>query len=388
MTTITTPQQDAQVQPFRIEIPEAQLVDLADRIDRTRWPDEPRDIGWTRGVPLEYLRGLAEYWRTNFDWRMQEEWLNEIPQFTTTIDGQTVHFLHVRSPEEDALPLIATHGWPGSFVELRDLVGPLTNPVSHGADPADAFHLVVPSVPGYAFSLPKHDTGWTDARVAKTWSQLMTQLGYEHYGAHGGDFGAKVSRQLGLLEPDRVVGVHLTEITGSPSREEADMANPAEKKSVEASERYQRELSGYAYLQSTRPQTLAYSLSDSPVGQLAWIVEKFRDWTDSSEEPEDAINRDQMLTIVTLYWLTCSGGSSAHVYADGAASWFAEEEPSTVPTGVALFPRNITYPIRRIAERKNKIVHWTEFDRGGHFPAMEQPDLLVDDLRTFFRPLR
>jgi pimeloyl-ACP methyl ester carboxylesterase len=377
------------IHPFRIEIPDAQLDDLRDRLARTRWPVELPDVGWSRGVPLGYLQDLAEYWRTGYDWRSQEAQLNELPQFTTEIDGQNVHFLHVRSPEPAALPLIITHGWPGSIVEFLDVIGPLTDPSAHGGDPADAFDVVVPSIPGFGFSGPTQETGWDTDRVARAWVELMDRLGYERYGAHGGDTGALVSPKLGRIAPDHVVGVHANGLMAFPSGgpDELEGLSTAEQARLEVLGRWSNEFSGYAVLQSTRPQTLAYALTDSPAGQLAWIVERFKDWSDPAAElPEDAVDRDRILTNVTIYWLTATAGPSAQLYYEGAAAWGKTAEPSGVPTGVAVFPMDIS--IRRLAEREHTITHWTEYDRGGHFAAMEAPDLLIDDIRTFFRATR
>jgi pimeloyl-ACP methyl ester carboxylesterase len=389
--TIDAPDQaEARIQPFTIDFPQADLDDLRDRVARTRWPAELADVGWSRGVPLDYLKQLTEYWRSGYDWREHETRLNELPQFTTTIDGTNVHFLDVRSPEPDALPLIVTHGWPGSIVEFLDLIGPLTDPASHGGDAADAFHVIAPSLPGFGLSGPTAEPGWEARRIASAWAELMGRLGHERYGAHGGDAGALVSPQLGRLAPERVVGVHVNNATiGFMPFDPAELPDPtpAEQVILDGVQRYDRELSGYAYLQSTRPQTLAYALTDSPVGQLAWIVEKFKDWTDPEAElPEDAVDRDRLLTNVTLYWLTATAGSSANLYYEGAQAWGATREPSPVPTGVAVFPGDL--PARRVAERNYNIVHWSEFDRGGHFAAMEAPDLLVADVREFFRRLR
>jgi epoxide hydrolase len=380
---MTTPE----ITPFRIEIPQADLDDLRDRVAATRWPDELPGVGWDLGVPLEYLKGLAEYWRTTYDWRRDEARLNDFPQFTTMIDGQNVHFVHVRSPEPEALPLIVTHGWPGSIVEFLDIIGPLTDPGAHGGDPADAFHVVAPSIPGFGFSGPTTETGWDTARVARAWAELMSRLGYERYGAQGGDTGALVSPLLGRIDSDHLVGVHVNNLLTFPSGQpgEMDDLNDKDQKRVELMQRWQNEMSGYAIIQSTRPRTVAYALTDSPVGQLAWIVEKFKEWTDPAAElPEDAVDRDRMLTDVTVYWLTATAGSSARLYYEGAKNWGQTSDPSGVPTGVAVFPMDIT--IRNIAEREHNIVHWSEFDRGGHFAAMEAPDLLVDDVRVFFRP--
>jgi pimeloyl-ACP methyl ester carboxylesterase len=382
---------DSEIRPFRIDVPEADLDDLRDRLARTRWPDELGGVGWSRGVPLGYLKELAEYWRTAYDWRKQEARLNEIPQFTTAIDGADVHFLHVRSPEPGALPLLITHGWPGSFVEFVDLIGPLSDPGAHGGDPADAFDLVIPSIPGFGFSGPTRDTGWTTNRVAQAWAELMSRLGYERYGTQGGDWGAMVSPELGRVDPDHVVGVHVNAATVefiplSPSPDEVATLTDAEKVRLDRLNNYLSQMTGYFQIQSTRPQTLAYGLTDSPVGQLAWIVEKFKEWTHAAEVPEDAVDRDLMLTNVMLYWLTGTAGSSARIYYENMHSGSWGQEPGTTPTGVAVFAEDVA--IRRYAERGNNIVHWSEFNRGGHFAAMEAPDLFVGDVREFFRNLR
>jgi pimeloyl-ACP methyl ester carboxylesterase len=381
---------DAEIRPFRIDVPQADLDDLRDRLARTRWPDELPGVGWRYGVPLGYLKELAEHWRTSYDWRAQEARLNAIPQFTTTIDGANVHFLHVRSPEPGALPLVITHGWPGSIVEFVDLVGPLSDPRAHGGDPADAFHVVCPSMPGYGFSGPTRETGWDARRIARAVSELMSRLGYPRYGAQGGDWGAGVSRYLGVLHPERLAGIHLNYLP-SARTDPAVLAelSEADRDRLQDGARFEAEMSGYGRIQGTRPQTLAYGLTDSPVGQLAWIVEKFKEWTDSSELPEEAVDRDRILTDVMLYWLTATAGSSARLYYETFHSGGAGiTEPSAVPTGVAAFPREIIRPIRRLAERTNNIVRWSELERGGHFAAMEEPDLFLADVREFFRPLR
>jgi microsomal epoxide hydrolase len=377
----------SEVLPFRIEIPQADLDDLRDRLARTRWPDQLPGVGWDYGIPLEYVRELAEYWRTGYDWRVHEARLNGFDQFTTTIDGERIHFLQVRSAESGALPLIITHGWPGSVVEFLNVIGPLTDPAAHGGDPADAFDLVVPSIPGYGFSGPTRDRGWDVRRVARAWACLMERLGYQRYGAQGGDWGSSISRELGLVDPQHLVGVHLNMLIPYV-RDEPDDLTEQERERLEALRRFRSTGSGYFAVQSTRPQTLAYGLTDSPAGQLAWITEKFGEWTDGGW-PDEAVDRDQLLTNVTLYWLTGTAGSSARLYYETARSraW-GPPAVSGVPTGVAVFPREIAPPIRRFAERSDNIVHWSEFDRGGHFAAMEVPDLLVGDVRAFFRPLR
>jgi epoxide hydrolase len=379
------------IQRFKIEIPDADLDDLRDRLARTRWPSQLPEVGWSRGVPLDYVRELAEYWRTSYDWREHEARLNELPQFVTGVDGANVHFLHIRSAEPDALPLIMTHGWPGSIVEFLDVIGPLTDPRAHGGDPADAFHLVIPSIPGFGLSGPTSEPGWSAGRVGRAFAELMSRLGYERYGAQGGDEGAIVSPDVGRAAPDHVVGVHVNAASIGfmpfPPLEESELAvlSDAERDRAARIAEYVDEGSGYAAIQSTRPQTLAYGLNDSPVGQLAWIVDKFQAWTYGSGLPDDAVGRDRLLTNVMLYWLTGTGGSSANSYYEDKHSG-AWPMPSGVPTGVAVFAEDIS--IRRYAEQSNNIVHWSDFDRGGHFAAMETPDLLIADVRTFFRPLR
>ncbi|HET6658838.1 MAG TPA: epoxide hydrolase [Rubrobacter sp.] len=383
---------DAEIRSFRIDIPQPDLDDLTDRLEGTRWPSEIPGVGWDRGVPLDYLKELAEYWRTTYDWRKHESELNEYPQFTTTVDGQNIHFLHVRSPQPDALALILSHGWPGSVVEFLDVIGPLSDPSTHGGDPADAFHLLIPSLPGFGFSGPTREPGWDSFRIARAFAQLMSRLGYEHYGAQGGDVGAFISPDLGRVDAEHVAGVHVNAATvGFIPFGEVDEATLAEFTDAEMTRfermnRYLSEGNAYFQIQSTRPQTIAYGLTDSPAGQLAWIVEKFKEWTHPSAElPEKAIDRDRMLTNVMLYWLTVAGASSAQLYYESmhTSNW---PTPSAVPTGVAVFAEDI--PIRRFAEQANNIVHWSEFDRGGHFAAMEAPDLLVGDVREFFHGLR
>jgi pimeloyl-ACP methyl ester carboxylesterase len=380
------------IRPFRIEIPQADLDDLHDRLARIRWPDELPGVSWDYGIPLGYLKELAEYWRVEYDWRAHEARLNQFPQFMTTIEGADAHFLHLRSPEPRALPLILTHGWPGSVVEFMKIIGPLANPSAHGGDPADAFHVVCPSMPGYGLSGPTRDRGWDVRRVAKVFAELMGRLGYERYGAHGSDWGSRVTRELSLLDAEHVFGIHLIMMLSSilpQDPAELKALSGEEKRRVQRQEHFRTDQMGYGMIQSTRPQTLAYALTDSPVGQLAWIVEKFKEFTDSKNLPEDAVDRDQMLTNVMLYWLTRTAGSSGRLYFETARTGgWGKPEPSTVPTGVAVFPQDISIAIRRFAERDNNIVHWSEFDRGGHFPAMEEPDLLIGDLRTFFRRFR
>ena len=374
----------SEIRPFRVDVPEADLDDLRDRLGRTRWPDELPGSGWSYGVSLDRVKELAGYWRTAYDWRVHEARLNEFPQFTTIIDRQNVHFLHVRSPEPDALPLIITHGWPGSVAEFLEVLGPLADPRAHGGDPADAFHVVAPSIPGYGFSGPTTETGWDVSRIARAWAELMRRLGYPRYGAQGGDWGARISPELARVDPAHVVGLHVNAFVAVPS------GDPPKREGLSDSERarldrlgnWRAERSGYSQIQATRPQTLAYALADSPVGQLAWYTE----WYDDYGHRVGAIDRDAILTNVSLYWLTGTAASAARLYREAAASWGREVERSAVPTGMAVFPGDST--VRTFAEREHAIVHWSEFDRGGHFAALQAPDLLVDDVRAFFRGLR
>jgi epoxide hydrolase len=382
---------------YRIDIPQSDIDDLRRRLLATRWPEEIAGVGWDRGTPVGYLRDLAEYWCTTFDWRAAERRLNQHPQFVTEIDGARVHFIHVRSPEPTATPLVMTHGWPGSIAEFLEVIGPLSDPRAHGGNPADAFHLVIPSIPGFGFSGPTGQAGWENRRIARAWAELMRRLGYDSYVAQGGDAGAMISLELARVDQEHVAGVHVNMMITPPSGDPAEMVDLTETDLARLGrlQRFDTELSGYMKLQSTRPQTLAYGLTDSPVGQLAWIVEKFFDWTDSAAAPEDAVDRDHLLTNVSIYWLTATGGSSAQLYYEGAAGLRAiasgaanPPEPIVAPIGVAVFPHDIFVPIRRFADRDfPTITHWTEFDRGGHFAAMEQPGLLVDDIRTFARGL-
>ena len=386
---------DAEIRPFRVEVSDEALDDLRSRLAGTRWPGEVPGAGWSRGVPLGYLKELAGYWRDGFDWRKQEAELNQVPQFTTEIDGQTIHFLHVRSPEPGALPLIVTHGYPGSVVEFLDLLGPLSDPRAHGGDPADAFHLVVPSLPGFGFSTPVTEPGWAMARTTRAWAELMARLGYDRYGAQGGDIGAGITGMLAGVDPGHLVGTHLNSdplavgAVALPPAEQADAAavTDAHRATLARMRQFQADGLGYLHLQTTRPQTIAYALNDSPVAQLAWIAEKFREWTDPAAElPEDAVDRDRLLTNVSLYWFTGSGASAAQFLYEAAHAheW---PGPSEVPQGWAVF--NATDDlVRRLIDPEEKIAHWSEFDRGGHFAAMETPDLLLDDVRAFFHSRR
>jgi pimeloyl-ACP methyl ester carboxylesterase len=382
------------IRPFQIQVPPEKLDDLRDRLASTRWPAQPKGTGWERGVPLDYLQGLADYWSNGFDWATQENELNRFAQHITTVRGQDIHFVHAPSPEPEALPLVLLHGWPASFVEFERVIGPLSDPVAHGGSARDAFHVVVPSIPGFGYSPSPQEPGWSTGRVAATIVEIMHRLGYERYGAHGGDIGAGVAGGLSPADPAGVVGVHVASDPGTAVSFAMFAGDPAETPGLTDQERERvvtmKQTSaddmGYLQIQSTRPQTLAYGLNDSPVAQLAWIVEKFRAWTDPAAElPEDAVDRDQLLTNVTVYWFTGTGASAAHFLYDSmhAQDW---GEEGAAPTGFAVFGRDTV--TRRLMDPEERIEHWTEFDRGGHFPAMEVPELLVGDIRSFFGPLR
>jgi epoxide hydrolase len=381
---------DAGLRPFRISVPQADIDDLRQRLARTRWAGDLPGTGWERGVPTAYLRELAGYWGSGYDWRAQEAALNAYPQFITTIDGADVHFLHVRSAEPGATPLLLLHGWPGSVVEFLDLIGPLTDPAAPGGDPADAFHLVIPSLPGYGFSGPLPETGWTDGRTAGALAELMARLGYDRYGVQGGDVGAFIGPLIGRAAPDQVIGVHVNALVAFPTGDPADMAamTDADRGRLAAMEAWQERSGAYMQIQGTRPQTIAQSLTDSPSGLLAWIVEKFQEWTDPAAKlPEDAVDRDRILTDVSIYWFTATAGSAAHTYYErfnDPAMW-APKERSAVPTAVAVFTTDVT--VRPFAGQLSTVVRWSEFDRGGHFAALEAPDLLTADIRAFFRDL-
>jgi pimeloyl-ACP methyl ester carboxylesterase len=375
---------NTEIHPFRIDIPQADLDDLQRRLERTRWANElplptegavqtgPVPPGWEYGVPVGYVRRLVEAWRTTYDWRAWEERLNEYPQFVTEIDGQQIHFLHVRSADPNAIPLLLTHGWPNSVVEFLDLIEPLTAPTE-----GQAFHLVIPSLPGFGFSGPTADQGWNRYRTARAWAELMHRLGYERYGAHGNDAGAFVAPELGRIDPDHVIGVHVTQLFSFPSGDPAELADLSEDELgyVKFLQSFQDNMSAYAKLQETQPQTLAHALADSPSGQLAWIAQLL-----------GGTNDQHVLTNATIYWLTNTGASSARFYYE---DHHAEHptEPTTAPTGLASFAFDFR-PLRRFAERDHSnIVSWNEYDRGSHWATQDAPDLLIQDLQGFFSKL-
>ncbi len=377
------------IDPFHIALGDAVLEDLRARLERTRFPDQIDGTGWEYGIPIDYLRELVEYWHGTYDWRAQEARLNSFSQFTTQIDGQTIHFVHARSAHPDAVPLLLTHGWPGSIVEFLDVIPRLTDPESFGGDAADAFHVVAPSLPGYGFSEPPRTPGWDELRISNAFITLMSRLGYTRYVAQGGDWGAQVTTRVGALDPEHCVAIHVNMALGAPP----DSASPLteeEQSDLAATRRYVKEESGYANEQGTKPQTVGVALNDSPAGLLAWIVEKFRTWSDCDGHPENCFTREQMLTNVMLYWATQTSASSARLY------WESRHSGSSapplpfvhVPTGVARYPKEILRWPRSWVERQYNVVHWAVLARGGHFAAMEQPDLFVEDLRSFVRTVR
>ncbi|MEV4753782.1 epoxide hydrolase family protein [Micromonospora sp. NPDC049559] len=367
---------DDEIKPFRIAVPQAQLDDLAARLDNTRWPDEIPDAGWDYGVPLGYVRRLAEYWRDGYDWRAWEAKLNGYPQFTTEIDGQNIHFLHVRSAREDALPLVLTHGWPGSVVEYLRVIEPLTDP----APDQPAFHLVIPSLPGFGFSGPTRERGWNRYRTARAWAELMRRLGYDRYGAAGNDGGSFVAPELGRVDPEHVVGVHVTQIFSFPSGDPAEFERitPEEQKALEVLQWFHDNKMSFNILHSQQPQTLAYAIFDSPVGLLGWNAQLFGDAAD--------VDDDFVLTNTMLYWLTGTATSATRFYYEDAKAEHPTE-PTTVPLGLAMFAGDFV-SMRTFAERDHRnIVHWRSYDRGGHYAAHVVPDVLAADLRTFYAGL-
>ena len=369
---------------FRIEVPQAELDDLRDRLRRTRWPERETVDDWSQGVPLAYVKELCEYWASEYDWRATEARLNALPQFRAEIDGLGIHFVHVRSGRPDAIPLVLTHGWPGSIVEFLEVIGPLN----------EEFHLVLPSLPGYGFSDKPATTGWGIERIADAWAALMAQLGYERYGAAGSDWGTSISTLIGQRQRERVLGIHLFPPLAPPDPDTFDDLTESERAALDELERVSEWESGYSQEHATRPQSIGYSLADSPAGLCAWIVEKFWAWTDCDGHPENAVSRDELLDNLMLYWLPRAGASSARLYWESIRQvneWIGGSATDTVdvPTGCSIFPKEIQRPSRRWAERRfTDIRHWGEPERGGHFAALEQPELFVNELQSFFRPLQ
>lgn len=373
------------IRPFHLDIADGELADLHARLDQARWPERETVSGWEQGVPTDRLRALVDHWRHGYDWRRCEAMLNAFGQYKTLIDGIDVHFLHIRSPHEGAMPLLLTHGWPGSVVEFHKVIGPLSDPVAHGGDAADAFHLIVPSLPGYGFSGKPATSGWGVERIAKAWAELMRRLGYSRYVAQGGDWGSSVTVQLGVQAPPGLAGVHFNMLTVMP--ELGEELDAEEQAAVEKARHFADVESAYARLQATRPQTIGYALADSPVAQAAWIYEKLRTWSDCGGEAETIFTADEMIDNIMLYWLTNSGASSARLYWESMDSF--RPMKIDLPLGYTQFPHEILAPPRKWADRLfSNIIHWNAVERGGHFAAFEQPALFVKEIRACFRSLR
>lgn len=379
----------ALIEPFNCAIPQDALDDLHRRLDHVRWPEPATEEGWGQGVPLDAMRQLVDHWRWRHDWRACEGLLNRLGQFRTELDGLSVHFLHVRSRHDGAFPLLLTHGWPGSVLEFQKVIGPLTDPTAHGGDRADAFHVIVPSLPGYGFSGKPTAAGWGVERIARAWGLLMTRLGYARYGAQGGDWGSAITINMGVQRPAGLAGIHLNMLSIAPPEALAAGRSPdaEEQRALDAARAFAEKGSGYAKLQATRPQTIGYALADSPVGQAAWIYEKLRYWSDCDGDPLTIFTPDEILDDISLYWLTNCGASSGRLYWESMGSF--RPTNVTLPVGFSAFPKEIIKPSRKWAERLfPEIIHWNEVDRGGHFAALEQPALFVEEVRACFRHLR
>lgn len=379
-----------EIERFTIRVEDSVLDDLRRRLALTRFPDQIPGTAWEYGTPMHYLRELVDYWRDEYDWRAQEARLNEFEHFRTTIDGQSIHFLHARAAHEAGLPLLLIHGWPGSVVEFLDVIPRLADPGAHGGSPGDAFHVVAPSLPGYGFSEPTRTPGWDVVRIAHAFMELMRRLGYSRYGVQGGDWGAQIATRIAALDPEHCVGLHLNMPIASPP-DDAGPLTDEEKDDLAVMARFQREESAYAQLQMTKPQTLGVALNDSPAGLLSWIVEKFRAWSDCDGTPENVLSRDLLLTNVMVYWVTQTITSSARLYWESVHTGALQAPPEyvPVPTGVARYPKEevLRFP-RSWVERRYNVTRWAVMPRGGHFPAMEQPELFVADVREFFRTVR
>jgi pimeloyl-ACP methyl ester carboxylesterase len=378
----------AEIRPYRISVGDDVLDDLKSRLRNTRWPEAELVDDWSQGAPLKWIKDICRYWAEDYDWRPREASLNRFAQFTTEIDGLGIHFLHVRSPHPQAMPLIITHGWPGSVVEFHKVIEPLTNPTAHGGSAADAFHIVCPSLPGFGFSAKPTTTGWGVERIATAWAVLMDRLGYARYGAQGGDWGSAITTALGAQDGEHCAGIHITlAMSARPNAE--GQPTPEEARALQGIKYYADWDSGYSKQQSTRPQTLGYGLTDSPSGQAAWILEKFWAWTDCDGHPENILSRDELLDNVMLYWVTATAASSARLYWESFGPKRRTPYKVTIPSGVAVFPKEIVTPVRRWMEASyTDIRHWSEMPKGGHFAAFEQPELFVREVRDFFRALR
>lgn len=377
------------IRPFTFDVPQSELDDLKKRLALTRWPERETPHDWSQGIPLAYTREVCEYWRSQYDWRRCETQLNSYGQFITEVDGLDFQFLHVRSPYAAARPLVMTHGWPGSIIEFLKVIGPLTDPVAHGGDARDAFHLVCPSLPGFGFSGKPATPGWTLDRIARAWGMLMARLGYDQYFAQGGDWGAIVTMQIGMTETTHCSGIHTNLPLVDLSTEMMQDPTDFEKSALAGFQHYWDWDSGYAKEQSTRPQTIGYSLVDSPVGQAAWILEKFWAWTDCDGHPENVLTRDELLDNVMMYWLPAAGASSARMYWENFSVLTKPKPPIHLPTGVSMYRHEIFRLSKRWAEsRFTKLVHYNALTKGGHFAAFEQPQTFINEVRTAFRAMR
>jgi pimeloyl-ACP methyl ester carboxylesterase len=381
---------DTTIEPFRVQVDDSVLADLHDRLARTRFPDQIEGTGWEAGMPVDYLRELVDYWQHSYDWRAEEAGLNRFEHFRTRIDGQSIHFIHARSPHPDALPLVITHGWPGSVVEFLDLIPRLTDPTAHGGRAEDAFHVIAPSLPGYGFSEPPRTRGWDVRRIAQAFVTLMDRLGYPRYVAQGGDWGAQVTSRIGALDPEHCAAIHLNMPVGSRPKAAIELT-AEEQQDLADLGTFQRREAAYAAEQGTKPQTIGASLNDSPAGLLAWIIEKFRTWSDCDGHPEHCFSRDRLLTNVMLYWVTETGASSARLYWENNETGVLDDEHLPfirVPTGVARYPKEVLRWPRSWVEAQYNLAYWAVMPRGGHFAAMEQPELFAHDLQEFFRTVR
>jgi pimeloyl-ACP methyl ester carboxylesterase len=381
------------VQPYKIEIPDSVLDDLKARLERTRWPDELPGTGWDYGSNLDYVKELVEYWRTKFDWSAQEKLINSFSHFKSEVDGLNIHFIHEKGKGPNPMPLVITHGWPGTFFEMYKVIPMLSDPASHGGDPADAFDVVAPSMPGYGFSDATDKRGLSVLSISDLWAKLMSEnLGYQRFAAQGGDWGARVTAKLGLSHGDKVIGIHTTS-TSSPTPYQGPGTrelSEAEKAMLAQRVQWLADEGGYSHIQATKPQTLSYGLNDSPAGLAAWIVEKYRTWSDCGGDVESRFTKDELLTTITIYWVTQSINSSTRLYYESFfQAWdLAKDEKIQVPVAIASFPRENSVPLREWAERSFNIQQWTDMPSGGHFAALEEPDRLVEDIRKFFRGLR
>ncbi|WNG27063.1 epoxide hydrolase [Cystobacter fuscus] len=385
--TPTAPASSDAIRPFRVAIPGSEIDDLRQRLARTRWPDEETVPDWTQGVRVENARSLASYWEHDYDWRRFEDELNAYPQFLTTIDGLDIHFIHVKSKNPGAMPLILTHGWPSSVADFLKLIGPLTDPGAFGGDARDSFDVVVPSLPGFGFSGKPTEAGWTITRIAEAWVELMRRLGYESWAAHGGDWGAAVTTVLGAMRPEGLLGIHVNTPYAFPAQI-PDALSPEERAAVDGLALYAGPLGGSNHLQGTKPETVGFALADSPAGQLAWIYEKFQSKTDNNGLAEDALGVDDMLDAISLYWFTNSAASSARIYWENRSATMSGPT-LTLPVAVTVFPRDIPrLPRKWIEAAYSDLIHYGEADKGGHFAALEQPEILVREIRTGLRGLR